>query len=398
MFPRAEDVHGYLREYATHFGALNRILTETRVLGVAHASGGGYSVRWSSGHTEHEDRFAGVIVASGRFQRPRLPALPGIEDLAAQRRLRHSTAYRGRDEFRGRRVLVPGNSISGVEIASDLAAEHTIGVISAARKPRYVIQKIVRGQPTDWRWFNRFSALLASALPPEELAAGMREAVLAEAGDPARFGGLGVDPRVPPKLSQSQEYLAQVAEARIAVRPTVTSLDAGTARFADGSCSEVDEVICATGYDLDLEYLAPGIRRIVQGSQTQLNLHARTFTPELPGLGFLGQFQLIGPHFPIFELQARWIAGVWSGSLPARSTERMYAGIAEHQATREMAPIDMYPALAALLAGELGVEPDLAAVLSWLRGCCSGRSLLRATDSTAPGPAGGGGAVPRRAG
>jgi hypothetical protein len=42
---------------------------------------------------------------------------------------------------------------------------------------------------TDWRWFNRFSALLGARLRPDELAAGMRAGVLAEAGDPARYGG-----------------------------------------------------------------------------------------------------------------------------------------------------------------------------------------------------------------
>jgi dimethylaniline monooxygenase (N-oxide forming) len=39
----------------------------------------------------------------------------------------------------------------------------------------------------------------------------------------------------------------------------------------------------------------------------------------------------------------------------------MRAGIAEHRALRNVTPLDTYPALAALLAGELGVEPDLSA-------------------------------------
>jgi dimethylaniline monooxygenase (N-oxide forming) len=38
----------------------------------------------------------------------------------------------------------------------------------------------------------------------------------------------------------------------------------------------------------------------------------------------------------------------------------MRAGIAEHRAMRAVMPPDMYPALAAMLAGELGVEPRLA--------------------------------------
>jgi dimethylaniline monooxygenase (N-oxide forming) len=160
-------------------------------------------------------------------------------------------------------------------------------------------------------------ALLGAALPPEELAAAMRNTVLAEAGDPARYGAMPVDPEARPTLSQSQEYLAYVAEGRISARPAVESVDHGTVRFSDGGLVEVDDVICATGYDLDVSCLADEIRYVLRADDTHLDLHARTFHPDLPGLALLGQFLLIGPNFPTLELQARWVAGVWSGAVPA---------------------------------------------------------------------------------
>ena len=358
-FPRADQVHSYLREYAEHFGVLERIRTGARVTAVDR-DGEEWSVRWSQDGAEHVDRVAGVVAASGRFGAPRFPATRGLARLRAEGRVLHSLHYRGREEFHGRRVLVYGNSISGVEIASDLAADHTIEVISACRRPRYVLQKVVRGIPTDWRWFNRFFGLLGAALPPEQVAAGIREGVLAEAGDPARYGALAVDPQAPPKLSMSQEYLAYVAEGRIAARGAVESIEGRTVRFADGAQAEVDAVICATGYDLDLPYLSPDIRRALGEDRTHLDLYLRTFHPELPGLALLGQFLLIGPQIPTVELQARWVAAVWSGTLTAPAAERMRAGIAEHRVTREAMPFDMYPQLAAMLAAELGAEPDVS--------------------------------------
>ena len=93
--------------------------------------------------------------------------------------------------------------------------------------PRYVLQKVVRGIPTDWRWLNRFFGLLGEALPPEQVAAGILDGVLAEAGDPVRYGGLAVDRNAAPKLSMSQEYLAYVAEGRIAPRGAVEWSGAG---------------------------------------------------------------------------------------------------------------------------------------------------------------------------
>jgi dimethylaniline monooxygenase (N-oxide forming) len=358
-FPRAEDVHAYLHEYAEHFGVLGRVRTAAKVVEVARISVG-WSVRWTENGLVREQAFAGVVVASGRFRRPRFPMIPGLGALAARGRVQHSFDYRGREEFHGKRVLVYGNGISGLEIASDLAADHTITVLSAARRPRYIIQKVVRGLPTDWRWFNRFSALLGATLTSEEAEAGMRERVLAEAGDPTSYGGLPVDPGAHPKLAMNQEFLAYVAEGKIAMTLGVEAVEGDLVHFADRSCAQVDSLICATGYDLDVSFLSPDIRRTLRVDDTHLDLYGRTFHPDLPGLAILGQFLLIGPQFPIAELQARWVAATWSGTIPATSEQRMREGIAEHRAVREMTPFDLYPALAAQLAGELGVEPDLA--------------------------------------
>ena len=46
-----------------------------------------------------------------------------------------------------------------------------------------------------------------------------------------------------------------------------------------------------------------------------LALYHRTFHPDLPGLGVIGQFLALGPYFPLLELQARWIVAVWSGEV-----------------------------------------------------------------------------------
>jgi cation diffusion facilitator CzcD-associated flavoprotein CzcO len=357
-FPSAGQVHAYLREYAEHFGVHRCIRTGSRVTAVER-DGEDWIVRWSRAGTERAERFAGVVVASGRFGNPRFPNTPGLARLRSDGRVLHSMHYHGRDEFRGRRVLVYGNSISGVEIASDLAADDTIEVISACRHPRYVLQKVVRGVPTDWRWFTRFFGLLGAALPPEQVAAGIRDGVLAEAGDPATYGALAVDPEAPPKLSMSQEYLAYVAEGRIATRGAVEAVEGRTVSFGEGAEAEVDAVICATGYDLDVSFLSPEIRRVLGDDRTHLDLYLRTFHPDLPGLALLGQFLLIGPQIPTAELQARWVAAVWSGALAAPRADRMWAGIVEHRAVRQKMPFDMYPQLAAMLAAELGVEPDV---------------------------------------
>jgi dimethylaniline monooxygenase (N-oxide forming) len=83
-----------------------------------------------------------------------------------------------------------GNSISGLEVASELATDPTITVISSARKPRYIITKIFSGMPSDCVHFTRFGVMLNRVLPPEKAAQGIEEVILKQCGSPEQYGGL----------------------------------------------------------------------------------------------------------------------------------------------------------------------------------------------------------------
>ena len=87
-----------------------------------------------------------------------------------------------------------------------------------------------------------------------------------------------------------------------------------------------------------------------------LRLHHRTLHPDLPGFGVVGQFALQGPYFPLLELQARWIVGVWSGAIapPDDRAARLSVAVAPPA-------IDSHNVLAVTLADAAGVAPDLRA-------------------------------------
>ncbi|KAL1859634.1 hypothetical protein Daus18300_009499 [Diaporthe australafricana] len=70
------------------------------------------------------ERFDAVVVASGHFNVPWIPAVEGLEEFESSRpgSVLHSKMYRGRDGFRGKRVVVVGASVSGADIAYDLAS------------------------------------------------------------------------------------------------------------------------------------------------------------------------------------------------------------------------------------------------------------------------------------
>jgi cation diffusion facilitator CzcD-associated flavoprotein CzcO len=336
LHPAATQVHAYLGEYARHFGVMEKVRFLTPV---QHVSG--------SWRVDGE-QFDAVVVASGRFRRPRMA--DGVGAFGGE--LLHAFEYPGSEPFRDRATLVYGNGISGLEIASDIAT--VAPTVSACRKPRYVIQKVVDGVSSDWQWFTLFGALERRILPRDEVGRRLRERVLRVAGAPSHFGAPAPDPDFfAAGISLCQDYLSQVAHGRIDCRPAIASIEGQRVTFADGTTARIDAIVSATGYDVDVPYLDAPLRRLLG---PELSLYRRTLHPDAPGLGVVGQFVLQGPYFPILELQARWIVSLWSGELAPPDAAQM-----RHAMSEPPPPLEVHNALAAAIADELGAAPDLLA-------------------------------------
>jgi hypothetical protein len=333
LHPAAAQVHAYLEDYARASGVLDHVRLHSRVGEV------------QPGWTVDGEPFDAVVVASGRFRKPRLPRVVD----AFRGETLHAFDYPGAERLQDRTTLVYGNGISGLEIASDLAPHAP--VISAFRKPRYVIQKVVDGVSSDWQWYTLFGALERRLSSSDEWSCRQRERILRVAGNPADFGAPepSDDLRVA-GVSLCQDYLLQVRDGSVACRPGISSVEGHDVTFTDGSTAAVEVIICATGYDIDIPYLS---QRIWDVLGPDLALYQRTFHPDLPGLGVIGQFLAQGPYFPLLELQARWIAAVWSGEVTLPDEALMRYVIAQPRP-----PLDAHNALALTLSEELGVAPE----------------------------------------
>ena len=328
LHPLATQIHAYLGAYAGAFGVTGRIRLGARVAEVR------------PGWTVDGEPFDAVVVASGRFGRPHVPA--ALRAFGGD--LIHAFDYPGAEPLAGRRTLVYGNGISGLEIASDLALHAP--VVSAYRKPRYVISKVVDGVSSDWQWYTLFGALERRLLAPEAWAHRQRERILRVAGSPADYGAPVPDEDLRVAgISLCQDYLRQVRDGSIACRPGIAAVGGTLVTFTDGTSETVEVIVAATGYDFDVPYL----REL--GSDAGL-LH-RTFHPDLPGLGVMGQFLAQGPYVPLLELQARWIVAVWSGDATLPGDAEMRSAIAQPRP-----PLDAHNALALTLSEQLGVAPE----------------------------------------
>jgi dimethylaniline monooxygenase (N-oxide forming) len=332
-YPSNQCMSKYLERYAQMFDLTRRIRLNTPVLEVRRdADGDGWWVKTAAGE-ERFERFKRVVVASGRYNKPILPDVPGLQSFTGSGGVNHAFAYKHPEPFRGLRVLVAGCSISSLEIASDLATSGAERVAVTNRRQRYVLPKLIAGVPTDHLAFTRFAALAGESFPLDAVAAAMKEFVLGAAGNPEQFGaGAPAENILEAGITQSQFFLPLVAEGRIVVKPWIESVDGQTVHFRDGSSEVFDAILFGTGYALNLPFLSPEIRSALK---------------------------VVGPYYPVLELQARWIAYTLSGSLPQPSAAEMQAGVAAYRARRggpQSLPLHV---AAILFSRAAGVEPEL---------------------------------------
>lgn len=367
-YPSREAMHRYLRAYAERFGLGGRIRFHARVDRLSREADGRWTVAWTRTEGDdpavpeaHADRFARVVVATGRQTRPEMPEVPGLDTFSGRFGARHTCAYPGSESYRGATVVVAGCSISALEIATDLAHAGA-DVVAAYRRQRYVLPKVQMGVPTEHVMFTRSAALAAERLPPEAVAGGLRDKILSVGGSPDQWGARAPDPDVHiAGITQAQGFLPAVAEGRIRTVPWFEAVEGDRVRFGDGTEVVADGILFGTGFRLHVPFLSEALVEALRADDRGLDLVAETFHPDLPDLAFVGQYNLIGPYFPVLELQARWLSGTWGGTSTALPAPEQHAALRGGPlAPLRGASVPMH-VMALAFARLGGVEPRLEA-------------------------------------
>jgi dimethylaniline monooxygenase (N-oxide forming) len=123
LFPPNEEILSYLHRYVDRFGLFSHLRLCTRVELIERSMNDG---KWkilfrSNGSEPKTETFRYVVVASGRFNKPFIPSLPGLESFSGLGGVIHGFQYKDPASFRGKWVLIAGCANSALEIASDLA-------------------------------------------------------------------------------------------------------------------------------------------------------------------------------------------------------------------------------------------------------------------------------------
>lgn len=269
LFPTRDDFLDYLGRYVSAFGL--DVETGTDVMRVERND----CWRVTAGTETIEAR--AVVVATGIISEPVVPDIAGRE--VFEGRVLHSVAYLRAAPFIGRRVLIVGVGNSGGEVAAELAragVDTTIAVRSGAN----VVPLTIAGVPI------QYLSVWVRKLPrpaQERVVAAVRRITEKRRGPPVLPRSVHSPLDTIPLIGF--HLVDEIRAGRIAVRPGIERFTRTGVRFADGTASQFDDVILATGFRAALAPLAGIVQRDARGFALRSD---RIRSADHPDLFFVG--------------------------------------------------------------------------------------------------------------
>ncbi|PGH32364.1 hypothetical protein GX50_04844 [[Emmonsia] crescens] len=264
LFPGFETVLRYIEEYGADVKHLIQFQVQVVDVRLDDARAGTWVVTRKNLETgaQEADVYDAVVAASGHYTVPYIPSIAGITEwnAAYPNVITHSKSYSSPAEFRDKKVIVVGNSASGVDIGAQIG--------TTCRKP-----------------------LLASSRSASYFAVGT------------------VDDKK--EYPQIVEFLPPTTHTR-------------AVRFENGEIEEdVDAVLFCTGYFYSFPFLSSLKPPVIEDGSRTLHVYQQIFYADQPTLAFPVLNQKVIP-FPIAENQSAVVARVWSGRLNLPSKQEMY--------------------------------------------------------------------------
>lgn len=140
LFPKHDEVLDYIEHYANDVRHLIRF--EHQVTDVSLRDNKQWNVRitdFPSGDTK-EEVYDVIVAASGHFAVPYVPKIEGIEewDRTFPGSLSHSKFFRAPEQYADRKVIVVGNSASGLDIGGQIAPLCKAPLLASIKSESYL--------------------------------------------------------------------------------------------------------------------------------------------------------------------------------------------------------------------------------------------------------------------
>lgn len=298
-FPRHDQALRYLDDYVDHHDLRGSIRTGVEVKEATRLPRGASAdpdARWlvRSGDGT-ETTYAGLIVANGHNNRPRMIDLPNDGTVE----VRHTSTYKTLEELRGRRVLVVGGGNSGCDVVSDAATAAAEAHLSL-RRGYYIFPKVAMGRPMDV--LAELPHTLRLPLPARRVMGSLL--LRSQIGRYTDYGLPKPDHKMyAGHLTLNSRLFYHLKHGDVTVHPDVRRVADGRVWFADDSSIAVDLVLLATGFEWDIPFLAKDTIG-THGDSHRPDLLLQVAHPRDPSLMLSGLVQTDTGIWPIAEQQS----------------------------------------------------------------------------------------------
>ncbi|MEZ0382972.1 flavin-containing monooxygenase [Mycobacterium sp. pW045] len=305
-------VKEYLEAYVAAFELRRNIEFETEVVHAQRLPGGGWELQLAGGARR---RFDLLVVGNGHHWDPRYPDFPGEfsgETLHAHHYIDPKTPL----EFSGKRILVVGLGNSAADIAVELSSKALDNELTlSTRSGAWIVPKYLAGKPADkyyrtspylpFSWQRKFLQWT------QPLIAGQPEDVGLPTPNHKFFEA---------HPTQSVELPLRLGSGDVIPKPNISRFDGATVHFTDGTSSDFDIIIYATGYNITFPFFDP---EFISAPDNRIDLYKRMFYPGIDDLVFAGFAQPTPTLFPFVEAQARLIGAYAVGRYRPPSVAEM---------------------------------------------------------------------------
>ena len=355
----------YWKKYAEHFGVLDHIRFNSKVVAVTPENEG-WQVKLASGETLFSQR---VALAIGNNTIPKYPAW---KDLLTEVEYSHSQNYRNAEKFAGKNILVVGGGESGSDVALEtsrvakntwVSLRNTTGWVAPRKRGIYAADisthRGVWGLPRDYG--SALSEAICQAElsqndPVHDTAVELNQKITAKKGV---WGTYGTKTFSLPKaiVHHGCKVVGEIVKVEDGGRTLIT---------ADGqTLSDIDAIVFSTGYKNYVPFLPDELKQTDPRSLYKHMFHPQ-YRDKIVWIGWARPS--FGSQFPIMEMQARLFATICTGerTLPAPTEiERItcidraaYLEQFEHNAHRVRSLVD-YHRYIDNIASLIGCEPPL---------------------------------------
>ncbi|XP_077996718.1 dimethylaniline monooxygenase [N-oxide-forming] 2-like [Glandiceps talaboti] len=342
----------YINDYAKHFDLRKYIQFNTTVSKVEKNEDGGkyWKVTVQKDDSSTEEYFDYVMICTGIFSKKHMPEFPGLETFEGIKI--HANEYRDAMPYRGMKVVVVGSSHTAGEVACEIARNNA-EVYICIRNGTLCVSRLSRnGGPFDMQLFSRYNLMRSATRFRSMVISGSKTRI-------PDYSLVGLQSNNPTSLMINDEIQDRIVQGQLTPVVGIEEFGKNSVKLKDGTVLEdINAVIFATGYEISLPIIK---QSWIYDDSNNMPLYKYVFPlafedPER--LALVGMVPVIGPNWPLYEMQARWATRVFTGNIKLPDREIILRDIQQKpiftgKRYKKAVP---FP-LSEELAEDLGVKP-----------------------------------------